>query len=97
MNQLIGYASVSADDQYLDQQRDALKQVRCSVIYEEVANGRNAPRLVLDQCREALQAGDTLVVCRLDRLGRSLSDLVQIVADLEQRGVGFVSLTEKIE
>ncbi len=51
----------------------------------------------LEQCRKALWAGDTLVVWRLDRLGRSLPDLVQIVTDLEQRGVGFESLMEKIE
>ena len=97
MNQRIGYARVSTDDQHLDLQRDALKQAGCSVIYEEAASGKNAARPELEQCRKALRAGDTLVVWRLDRLGRSLPDLVQIVGDLEQRGVGFESLTEKIE
>ncbi|WP_313387655.1 recombinase family protein [Achromobacter aegrifaciens] len=97
MNQRIGYARVSTDDQHLDQQRDALQQARCGAIYEEAASGKNAARPELGQCLKALRAGDTLVVWRLDRLGRSLPDLVHIVTDLEQRGVGFESLTEKIE
>jgi hypothetical protein len=67
------------------------------VIYEEAASGKSAARPELEQCRKAFRAGDTLVVWRLDRLGRSLPDLVQIVAELEQRGVHFESLTEKIE
>ena len=97
MNQRIGYARVSTDDQHLDLQRDALNQAGCSVIYEEAVSGKNAVRSELEQCRKALRAGDTLVVWRLDRLGRSLHDLVQIVADFEQQGIGFESLTEKIE
>ncbi|WBO60265.1 MULTISPECIES: recombinase family protein [unclassified Acidocella] len=97
MNQRIGYARVSTDDQHLDLQRDALTQAGCGVIYEEAASGKNAARPELEQCRKALRAGDTLVVWRLDRLGRSLPDLVQIVAELEQQGVGFESLAEKIE
>ncbi len=97
MNQRIGYARISTDDQHLDLQRDALKQAECGVIYEEAASGKNTARPELEQCRKALRAGDTLVVWRLDRLGRSLPDLVQIVSELEQRGVGFESLTEKIE
>ena len=97
MNQRIGYARVSTDDQNLDLQRDALRQAGCATIYEEAASGKNAVRPELEQCRKALRAGDTIVVWRLDRLGRSLQDLVQIVADLEQRGVHFESLTEKIE
>jgi len=97
MNQRIGYARVSTDDQHLDLQHDALQQAGCSVIYEEAASGKSAARPELEQCRKALRAGDTLVVWRLDRLGRSLPDLVQIVAELEQRGVHFESLTERIE
>jgi DNA invertase Pin-like site-specific DNA recombinase len=97
MNQRIGYARVSTEDQHLDLQRDALQQAGCRVIYEEAASGKSAARLELEQCRKALRSGDTLVVWRLDRLGRSLPDLVQIVAALEQSGVGFESLTEKIE
>jgi len=97
MNQRIGYARVSTDDQHLELQRDALSQAGCSMIYEETISGKSAVRPELEQCRKALRAGDTLVVWRLDRLGRSLPDLVQIIADLEQRGIGFESLTEKIE
>ena len=94
---VLGYARVSTDDQHLDLQRDALTKAGCSVIYEEAASGKSTARPELEQCRKALREGDTLVVWRMDRLGRSLPDLVQIVAELEQRGVGFESLTEKIE
>lgn len=97
MNQRIGYARVSTDDQHLDLQRDALTKAGCSVTYEEKASGKTADRPELDQCLKALRAGDTLVVWRLDRLGRSLQDLLRIVDDLKERGIGFVSLTEKIE
>lgn len=97
MEQRIGYARVSTDDQNLDLQRDALARAGCTVIYEEHASGKNADRPELKQCLKALRAGDTLVVWRLDRLGRSLTDLVRIVTDLEQRGVLFESLTERIE
>ncbi|WLS11922.1 recombinase family protein (plasmid) [Shinella sumterensis] len=97
MNQRIGYARVSTDDQHLDLQRDALRKAGCQVIYEEAVSGKSANRPELEQCRKALRAGDTLVVWRLDRLGRSLPDLVHIVGELEGAGVGFESLTEKIE
>lgn len=97
MGQRIGYARVSTEDQHLDQQRDALQRARCSVIYEDAVSVKAGARPGLDQCRKALRGGDTLVVWRLDRLGRSLPDLVHIVADLEQSGVSLESLTEKIE
>ena len=84
MNQHIGYARVSTDDQNLDLQKDALNKAGCQVIYEEAASGKNSERPELDQCLKALRSGDTLVVWRLDRLGRSLRDLVQIVGDLLQ-------------
>jgi DNA invertase Pin-like site-specific DNA recombinase len=83
MNQRIGYARVSTDDQNLDLQRDALHLAGVQTIYEETASGKTV--------------GDTLVVWRLDRLGRSLPDLVHIVAELEERGIGFESIAEKIE
>lgn len=88
---------MSTDDQHLDLRRDALARAGCNVIYEEAASGKSAIRPELEQCRKALRAGDTLLVWRLDRLGRSLPHVVQIVADLERQGVGFESLTEKIE
>ena len=93
----IGYARVSTDDQNLDLQRDALAKSGCSQIYEETASGKSATaRPELAQCLKALRAGDTLIVWRLDRLGRSLPDLVRIVGELEARGVGFESITEQI-
>jgi DNA invertase Pin-like site-specific DNA recombinase len=97
MNQRIGYARVSTDDQNLDLQRDALRLAGVGSIYEEAASGKTAVRHELDHCLKALRVGDTLVVWRLDRLGRSLSDLVRIVAGLEEKGIGFESTTEKIE
>ena len=97
MNQRIGYARISTDDQQLDLQRDALKNSGCSLLYEETASGKNTARPELAACLKALRAGDVLVVWRLDRLGRSLPDLVRIITDLEQRGIGFESLTEKID
>jgi DNA invertase Pin-like site-specific DNA recombinase len=95
--QKIGYARVSTDDQNLVLQTDALEAVGCGSIYKEIASGKSSQRLELGYCLKALRAGDTLVVWRLDRLGRSLSDLVRILADLERQGVFFESLTERIE
>ena len=97
MNQRIGYARVSTEDQNLDMQRDALTAAGCSVIYEETASGKGAARPEPEQCRKALRPGDALIVWRLDRLGRSLPDLVQIVSELEQKDIGFESVTERIE
>src|SRR5690606_37679639 len=97
MNQRIGYARVSTDDQNLDLQRDALRLSGVQEIYEEMASGKATGRPELNHCLKALRAGDTLVVWRLDRLGRSLPDLVRIVAELEEKGIGFESIAEKIE
>jgi len=66
-------------------------------IYEERVSGKSSDRPELMNCLKALRAGDTLTVWRLDRLGRSLPDLVKIVAELEQRGIAFESITEQIE
>ena len=97
MSKRIGYARVSTDDQNLDLQRDALTRSGCVTIYEETASGKSASRIELEHCRIALRTGDTLVVWRLDRLGRSLSDLVKIISDLERDGITFESLSEKID
>ena len=93
----IGYARVSTDDQNLDLQRDALAKAVCVQIYEEKASGKDAGRVELDHCLRALRPGDMLSVWRLDRLGRSLPELVRIVGDLEARGIAFQSITERIE
>ena len=93
----IGYARVSTDDQTLDLQKDALKRAKCKEIYEEQASGKNTGRPQLEGCLKSLRAGDTLVVWRLDRLGRNLADLVRLIAELEQRRINFESLTENIE
>ena len=97
MNHRVGYARVSTDDQQFDLQQDALMQAGCASIYAEKISGKNTKRPELEQCLKALRSGDTLVVWRLDRLGRSLPDLLRIVSDLKQRGIGFESLTERIE
>ena len=93
----IGYARLSTDDQTLDLQRDALKRAKCRQIYEEHASGKTTIRPELDACLKSLRKGDTLVVWRLDRLGRSLDDLIHLTTELRSRGVDLESLTEKIE
>ncbi|RRW87961.1 recombinase family protein [Pandoraea apista] len=99
MGQRIGYARVSTDDQNLDLQFDALYKagIGDDHLYSDTASGKDAERKALAACLKVLREGDTLVVWRLDRLGRSLPDLVRIVGELEQKGVSFESLTEKIE
>ena len=93
----IGYARVSTDDQTLDLQRDAMKRAKCREVYEEHASGKNTVRPQLEACLKSLREGDTLVVWRLDRLGRSLADLVRTISECEQRKIQFESLTERIE
>lgn len=94
---LIGYARVSTDDQNLDLQRDALQQTGCDKIYTDRQSGAGAERAGLTTALEVVRSGDTLVVWRLDRLGRSLKDLIRLVEQLEQRGVGLKSLQENID
>ncbi len=97
MNQRIGYARVSAEDRHLDLQRDALDQAGCTLIYEETTSGKNALHPELAQCLKALRSGDTLVVWRLDRLGRSLPDPIKIIEKLQIAGMHLKSLYEQIE
>jgi DNA invertase Pin-like site-specific DNA recombinase len=96
---LIGYARVSTDDQTLDLQLDALKAVGCppSRIYTDTASGAKTARPGLAKALEILREGDTLVVWRLDRLGRTLPHLLQLVEELKSRQIGFKSLTESID
>ena len=93
----IGYARVSTQDQDLSLQYDALRQAQCDKIYEDKASGVKASRDGLTLALEVLRENDRLVVWKLDRLGRSLKDLVAIVCDLEQRGVHFKCLTDQID
>jgi DNA invertase Pin-like site-specific DNA recombinase len=97
MNQRIGYARVSTDDQNLGLQRDALRLAGVGSIYEEAVSGKAAVRQELEHCLKALRAGDTLVVWRLDILGGNLSGLVNILAGLEKKGIDFESIIENIE
>ena len=94
---LIGYVRVSKADgsQVLDLQRDALIDagVASERIYEDLASGRFDDRQGLNNCLKALQPGNTLVVWKLDRLGRNLKDLVNIIDDLKNRNIGFKVLT----
>lgn len=92
----IGYARVSTLEQNPDLQHDALKKAGCKKIYTDSASGVKAERPALNQILELIRKGDCLVVWRLDRLGRSLKHLIEVVEDLESRKVGFMSLQEGI-
>ena len=94
---LIGYARISTHDQNLELQRDALSEVGCEKIFTDVASGGSSDRAGLAEALGQLRSGDTLVVWRLDRLGRSLKHLIEQVASLRSREIGFRSLTEGIE
>src|SRR5215212_4332269 len=94
---LIGYARVSTEDQNLDLQRDALEKAGCEQIFTDTVSGTKARRPGLEQALSHLRSGDTLVVWRLDRLGRSLRHLIDTVTDLQEKDVGFKSLTESID
>jgi DNA invertase Pin-like site-specific DNA recombinase len=93
----IGYCRVSSNDQTLDLQKDALKKSGCEKIFSDTVSGAKEFRPGLDQCLDHLRKGDTLIVWRLDRLGRSLKHLLTLVEDFGTRGIGFVSLTESID
>ncbi|HAB36956.1 MAG TPA: DNA invertase [Rhodobacteraceae bacterium] len=94
---LIGYARVSTKDQDLSLQNEALEQAGCDRIFEDHASGAKSDREGLRLAFEVLRKGDSLVIWKLDRLGRSVKDLVSIVADLEKRGVHFKSVTDNID
>ena len=93
----IGYARVSTAEQDLAPQLDILHMRGCDPVYSEHASGKTADRPELANAMKALRAGDTLVVWRLDRLGRSLPDLIATINELAQRGIAFESVTEAID
>jgi DNA invertase Pin-like site-specific DNA recombinase len=94
---LIGYARGSTSDQNVQLQLDALKQAGCRRTFEETASGASKARTQLTEALNFLQPGDTLVVWKLDRLARSLQQLIETIEQLHERGCGFRSLTEAID
>ena len=94
---LVGYARVSTAEQSLALQQDALDKAGCGRVYTDVASGALDDRDGLAEALDYVRDGDTLVVWRLDRLGRSLKQLIERVTALEARGVGFRSLTEAMD
>jgi len=94
---LIGHARISTNDQNLDMQRDALKKTGCEKVFVEQMSGGLDSRPELARTIKLFQKDDTLVVWRLDRLGRSLKHLIELTAELEEKGIGLRSLTEAID
>ena len=94
---LIGYARISTNEQTLDLQTDALKQAGCQRIICDEITGASSKRPGLDTLNEVLREGDTLVVWRLDRLGRSLQHLIQFIKNLELQKISFRSIQETID
>ena len=92
-----GYARVSTEDQNPAMQLAALKKVGCKTVFKDEVTGAHVNRPALARCLKAFETGDTLVRWKLDRLGRSLRDLIQMLDDFKQRGVKFRSLTEAID
>ncbi|MFO0453674.1 MAG: recombinase family protein [Pseudomonadota bacterium] len=92
----IGYARVSTQDQNLDLQKKALTKAGCKKVFEDKVSGSRAARPGLDAALGVLREGDTLVVWKLDRLGRSVKHLVDLVGELNRQGVQFQSLTDSI-
>ncbi len=94
---LIGYVRVSTSDQNLDLQLDALKQVGCNKVYQDVASGAKDDRVGLTEVLSYIRKGDTLVVWRLDRLGRSLRHLIDTINQINDQGSYFRSIQESID
>lgn len=93
----IGYARVSTHDQNLDLQLDSLKQAGCNRIFEDQISGSKTNRPGLDELKYIIRQGDQVIVWRLDRLGRSLRDLVELINYFESKEVGFQSIQDKID
>ena len=93
----IGYARVSTKDQSVSMQVDALKQAGCTQIYEEIASGAKTARPVLDEIIRNLREKDTLVIWKLDRLGRNLAHLISLTTKLIEKKVALISLNDPID
>ncbi|MFD1143051.1 recombinase family protein [Larkinella insperata] len=93
----IGYARVSTLDQNLTLQIDALQKVGCEKIFQEKISGSKVQRPQLDKMLEHVRAGDTVVVWKLDRLGRSLQHLIELVGNLEKKDAGLISLNDPVD
>ncbi len=96
MGKQIGYARVSTEEQSLSLQKDALKAIGCNLIFSDKVSGTKNERKGLSKCFEVLSEGDTLVVWRLDRLGRSMMHLVSIITDLKKRGIHLKSINDGV-
>jgi DNA invertase Pin-like site-specific DNA recombinase len=94
---LIGYARASTHEQTLHLQQDALTKAGCTKTFTDTASGAKTERIGLEEALNYVRKGDTLVVWRLDRLGRSLPHLITTMTALEERGIEFKSLTENID
>lgn len=94
---LVGYARVSTDDQDLSLQRDALSAAGCERLFTDTLSGARSERPGLTEALDFCRSGDTLIVWRLDRLGRSLTNLIELLNLLAERGIGFRSLSEQID
>jgi DNA invertase Pin-like site-specific DNA recombinase len=94
---LIGYARVSTTDQTLNLQKDALEKASCTKIFTDTTSGATTERPGLEQALAFIRPGDTLVVWRLDRLGRSLKHLIETITTLHDKQIGFKSITENID
>jgi DNA invertase Pin-like site-specific DNA recombinase len=94
---LIGYARISTQDQHLELQTDALEKAGCEKIFTDIASGAKTERNGLEEALAYLREGDILVVWKLDRLGRSLKHLIEVVNALSEINIGFQSLQEKID
>ncbi|MBD3631295.1 recombinase family protein [Cyclobacterium sp.] len=93
----IGYARVSTQDQKLELQLDDLKKYGCETIFKEKMSGKNKTRPQLTKMIDQFRKGDVVVVWKLDRLGRSLKDLIELVSSFREKGVEFVSLKDGID
>src|SRR5437016_432382 len=94
---LIGYARVSTSDQTLNLQKDALEKIGCAKIFTDIISGSITERTGLDEALSYVREGDTIVVWRLDRLGRSLKHLIETITNLNNRKIGFKSIQENID